>query len=332
MEENSYQQIIQLLEGTLPASEKRKLKQWRKAHPDNEQHFQEVKFLWQQTPLAKQQRPPLQINSKIALKKVQQQLPTTAKAVPIRRRFFQWSVAATILFLISFFAWITFSKPIDMMQVATVANETKQVTLPDQSIVFLNENSSIKYPRHFNPKIRRVEMDGDIVFDITHRPQQPFKVSSPNLAVKVLGTKFNVIDKKTTNSTSWVYVLDGKVQVQQQQDTINKVLLEKEMAAVFNPQKNQLLLSKSFAVNQLFWHHQTLQFEQTTLQQVIQTLNKVYQTEIILLNTTLLNCPFTGIFQAKTLSEILETLQLIYGFDIQNIQSLSPQLNQGTCQ
>lgn len=330
MQKNKYQIIINFLDGKLSAEEKKAFAQWRKATPANEKQFQEVKFLWQKAALAKKEKSTLKIDVNAALAKVQQQLPQTAKVIPLRRRLVKYVAAASVLILMGLTTWMTFFQEAEMVQIATLSNETKQIRLPDNSVVWLNENSTISYPKTFAKSTRKVRMEGDIIFEVTHHPQQPFIVSTKDLAVKVLGTKFNVNTDKQANNTALVHVINGKVQVQKKDNPADKVLLTKDMTALFR--QDQLALTETFSNNQLFWYHQTLAFEETNLKTVLQTLNQAYNSTIKLTNQSLSTCPFSGTFKGQTLPEILETLQLIYGFEIQHINSNTPLLNNGICQ
>ncbi len=331
MEEFRYQQICDFLDGKLSATEKKALTQWRKIHAVNEKQFQEVKFLWQKMPVAQKGKVGLKIDVHAALAKVHQQLPQTTKVIPLRKQIIRFSAVASILIILGFIGWMTFLQPVAMVEVATLSNETKQVTLPDNSMVWLNENSRLSYPKEFDTQTRTIAMTGDVVLEVTHNPQQPFIVTTNDLAVKVLGTKFNVQSDKDKNTSAFVHVINGKVEVQKKEAPTEKVLLTKGMTAQLDAQTKQLELTDAFSSNQLFWYHQTLTFKGTMLKNVLQTLNQAYDVNIELTNQTLLTCPFTGEFKANTFPEVLKILQLIYEFEVKNIHSNAPQLNNGKC-
>lgn len=68
-----------------------------------------------------------------------------------------------------------------------------QLILPDGSKVWLNSASSIRYPTAFTDKERRVEISGEVYFEVAKNAAKPFIVKVTNLAaIKVLGTHFNV--------------------------------------------------------------------------------------------------------------------------------------------
>src|ERR1035437_6328233 len=67
-----------------------------------------------------------------------------------------------------------------------------KVTLPDNSIVWLNARTTLKYATVFNQKQRIVFIDGEAFFDVTHDQTRPFIVRTSTINIKVYGTTFNV--------------------------------------------------------------------------------------------------------------------------------------------
>jgi ferric-dicitrate binding protein FerR (iron transport regulator) len=67
------------------------------------------------------------------------------------------------------------------------------VTLNDGTRVWLNSESSLRYPVAFWGGERRVEITGEAYFEVAHDASQPFIVSTDKRGeVRVLGTHFNV--------------------------------------------------------------------------------------------------------------------------------------------
>lgn len=67
-----------------------------------------------------------------------------------------------------------------------------KVVLPDQSVVWVNAGSTLRYGSDFNTNGRSVQLDGEAYFEITRDSLKPFIVKSKRLDIKVLGTSFNV--------------------------------------------------------------------------------------------------------------------------------------------
>ena len=67
------------------------------------------------------------------------------------------------------------------------------LTMADGSKVWLNSESSLRYPNLFRGKERRVEITGEAYFEVSKNTAMPFIVNVNNKAeVKVLGTHFNI--------------------------------------------------------------------------------------------------------------------------------------------
>jgi len=56
----------------------------------------------------------------------------------------------------------------------------------------LNAASSIRFPTAFTGNERRVEITGEVYFEVTHDAAKPFHVNVKGMAVQVLGTHFNI--------------------------------------------------------------------------------------------------------------------------------------------
>lgn len=332
MGEIRYQLIIQFLQDELSTQERKELQEWRNASSENEQQFQEVKFLWTQTPNVQSIIPEPTIDLDAALQKVHQQLPQepSAKVIPLRRRFMQMTAAASIIFMAGFFWWLQ-TNTVSMVTVSTLANEQKEVVLPDNSIVWLNENSQLTYPEYFDKSNRTINMNGDLVFEVTHNKQSPFIVKSSDLMVQVLGTKFNVVSQNDENKNSFVHVLNGKVAVQKEDHSGKKLTLQKGMSAVLNP-SGSLSLTDDFSPNRLAWLHKSIEFNQNTLADVFADLEYLFKLKIEVENPKILNCAFTGKFDKDTsIDDILDMMKIIF-----NITTEKPNLNhikikKGTC-
>ena len=86
------------------------------------------------------------------------------------------------------------------------------VILADGSKVWINAESSLKYPTAFAGKERKVEMTGEAYFEVAPNAAMPFIVNKGGTSIRVLGTHFNVNayeDERTMNVT----LLEGSVSV-----------------------------------------------------------------------------------------------------------------------
>ena len=96
---------------------------------------------------------------------------------------------------------------------STANGQMYQIILPDQSSVWLNAASSLKYPSSFRSmKSRTVELIGEAYFEIKKDKAHPFIVKTDKQKVEVLGTHFNInsySDEAKTTTT----LFEGSVRV-----------------------------------------------------------------------------------------------------------------------
>jgi transmembrane sensor len=87
-----------------------------------------------------------------------------------------------------------------------------ELVLSDGSRVWLNAQSSLRFPTSFHGAERKVFLSGEAYFEIAKNKNMPFRVVSGNQTVEVLGTHFNINayqDEATINTT----LLEGAVRV-----------------------------------------------------------------------------------------------------------------------
>lgn len=94
-----------------------------------------------------------------------------------------------------------------------------RVVLPDNTQVWLNAASILRYPVAFTGPDRTVELTGEGYFEVARDKSHPFYVKSGNTTVQVLGTHFNIMaypDEKTIRTT----LLEGAVKVISDKDAL----------------------------------------------------------------------------------------------------------------
>ncbi|MBE8721551.1 FecR family protein [Sphingobacterium pedocola] len=108
----------------------------------------------------------------------------------------------------------------DTLTLTTPRGGTYQVTLPDGSNIWLNANTTLKYPTRFRQEQRVVFLEGEAFFEVAaqfsrqsmHKYRIPFKVISHGQEVEVLGTKFNISAYKE-NMHMQTTLTEGKVRI-----------------------------------------------------------------------------------------------------------------------
>ncbi len=81
----------------------------------------------------------------------------------------------------------------DLVQQYSQRGTSRDIVLPDSTVVTLFADSRIIYDRNNFDSSRRIWLFGDAFFDVTHRDGVPFEVKCLNTDIRVLGTSFEVL-------------------------------------------------------------------------------------------------------------------------------------------
>lgn len=77
-------------------------------------------------------------------------------------------------------------------EVIVPKGQKSEIILPDSTHIWLNSDSRLRYPVRFSDTQREVFLKGEAYFEVEKDRHKPFIVHASAIAVKVLGTKFNV--------------------------------------------------------------------------------------------------------------------------------------------
>ena len=141
-----------------------------------------------------------------------------------------------------------------MNSLSTPKGGQYQLTLPDGTNVWLNAASSITFPTAFAGSQRRVEITGEVYFEVVKKKDQAFIVEvNGRQSVEVLGTEFNVngYNDETNIQTT---LIAGSVKVQskipgQARNDAASVILRPGQQALLGYSDQRPGDKKSFIVN-----------------------------------------------------------------------------------
>nr|MBP6314333.1 FecR domain-containing protein [Chitinophagaceae bacterium] len=223
-----------------------------------------------------------------------------------------WAAAA-ILLLVGLFSIYSYwqrstpSIPADALvtipSIIESKSETLVDTLSDKSIVTLNKNASLQYPKQFSEKERRVKLRGEAFFNISPNTRQPFYIEASNdVEIRVVGTSFNV---KSFDAYTEVIVETGIVEVRK----FNRVLLlhPREKARIDKEDSTIVVQRNS---DKLYKYYRSKEFEcdNTPLWKVVEVLNEAYGDSIVIGRNDLKSLTLTTRFDNESLESILEVI------------------------
>lgn len=222
---------------------------------------------------------------------------------------FRWAAAVAVLLLA---AWGVYRMAfVGPTTVRTAYGERREVTLPDGSTVVLNGNSSLRYDRWNDADAREVWLEGEAFFNVRHtRNHQKFTVRTPDaLAVEVLGTKFNVHNRRGTTE---VVLQEGKVNVV---DAARRryVVLRPGQAVRHAPAAPRLAPTPANVPRELAWKSNLLLFEDQPLADICTELRDSHGLEVEFRDPALGREPFSGSVPADDVTQFFRKIEKIYG-------------------
>jgi len=191
--------------------------------------------------------------------------------------------------------------------------------LPDGSMVALNSNSKLVFPKHFKGETREVTIEGEAFFDVKPNAEQAFIINAGNAQVKVVGTSFNVCAYPETETVE-VVVETGKVQVTNKfNETINGenevLLVPGEKGTLFN-KSSVLEKSENRNPNYLAWKTRDFIFNDIPLNEVFTCLEKTYHVKIEVTDPGLNDLKLNAQFDKKPIDFILNVVGLTFNLEL----------------
>lgn len=214
------------------------------------------------------------------------------------------------------------------------------LTLSDGSVVKLNSATTISYPAAFNTHRRQVKLQGEAFFEIIKETDRPFIVQTGNVVTRVMGTSFNV--QAFPEESIRITVETGKVSVENMHDSIpqkdpssnvssNHVLLSPSEQAVYDPHSNKITTATVNLEQFLAWRHSTLQFQNTSMEEVARVLERWYDVSIQFRHDHIKACKVNGQYEKQTIQNVLESIQYMYGIQYKFIDARKIELHGRGC-
>lgn len=245
-------------------------------------------------------------------------------------------------------------EPVAGNTISTRPGSKSKIELPDGTQVWLNADSKLTYGQHFLGNTRDVTLTGEAYFDVAHATSAetgqriPFIIHTNSIDIKVLGTAFNVRSypgEKTTETA----LIRGSVEVTLNNNPDKKIVLKpdeklivkNDFATIVN---SKIALADSVANTdndpmitlsrirrykedttahyETMWVKNKLAFENESFERMLPEIERWYNVTIMLKNESLKGLHFTGVFENKSLADVMEALSISRGFhyDIKGAQ------------
>jgi ferric-dicitrate binding protein FerR (iron transport regulator) len=166
--------------------------------------------------------------------------------------------------------------------ITTEKGRTYRLQLSDGTKVWLDAESSIRFPAAFNAQERIVEVSGQAYFEVAAAKDSkgqklPFSVTTDHQQVEVLGTHFNVNAYNQQNTLTTL--LEGKVKVSGTAPGASLTLSPGQQAAGAN---GKFTLNKEADIEEVMaWKNGKFQFNGSTVAQIMEQLSRWYSIDVV---------------------------------------------------
>jgi transmembrane sensor len=168
--------------------------------------------------------------------------------------------------------------------------------------------------------VRDVELEGQGYFDVVHDSTRPFRVHTSHGIAEDIGTAFSVSAYPEVHGVQ-VLVASGAVVVhgraprdgQKESHYRRAITLTRGDAARIDTLGRATVRRDIDVASQLAWTHGTLVFRRTPLRDVIPQLNRWYDINVQLGDSTLADYVYTASLGSEPVSHVLELLAASIG-------------------
>ena len=179
--------------------------------------------------------------------------------------------------------------------------------LPDGTVVWVNSESSLRFPEKFTSNRREVFLEGEAYFEVKKDANRPFYVHTEAGKVRVLGTAFNVC--AYSNDRFWQTTLvEGSVMINQEE---NEVLLKPNEQYQIDMETGKGELKEVLPELYTSWRDGKFYFKAYTFEELVGKLERWYDFTMFYTNESIKNRRFSGVVNKhESLQDMLKFLEM----------------------
>jgi ferric-dicitrate binding protein FerR (iron transport regulator) len=239
---------------------------------------------------------------------------------PKKRLFpFNWQIAASIIVLLTTGVYFLFhfkaendstkgSPLLAYKEISTKKGEKLQVILEDGTQVWMNSESTLRFPKQFTLNQRMVSFSGEAYFKVAKNPEKPFIINSKRTKVQVLGTRFNLRDYASETSSA-VVVEEGKVRFSGLKGPEHLILTANQKGTYAESVKPLLSMQSVYSTTKYInWKDNKLVLDNLPLKEIVPILERWYGIELKVASPGLTKKRYTGSFENPTVHQVIQSI------------------------
>lgn len=199
--------------------------------------------------------------------------------------------------------------PVEMHTLYVPRGKQYSMIFEDGTQVLLNSDTRLTFPSTFEKHERSVYIEGEAYFLVATHPEKPFVVKTFHQQVTVLGTEFNIYAYKSERYTHTT-LAKGQVLLN---DTkyMNEVTLLPGQQYCADMKKDEYKVQNVDLNIVLAWVKGQINMDKMTLEDVIDSLSKLYDVEFVFMDEHTKNIVFRGsVTHSGDINTVLENISL----------------------
>lgn len=322
-ESEIYALIGRVLSGEADRHDHQLLQRWLEETEENRAIYKNLQQIWYETRLKEEFSNVDRVYHKFLEKREggqEKRMVQIHQRKAKRRRIA--SVAAVILLIGGLSYWGLQNKVVPAVQPESIALVVKEnpagqkskIVLADGTLVWLNSESTLRYPPNFSDTLRRIELVGEAYFQVAKEAHRPFVVASGGLQTTAVGTAFNV-RHYAEDSVAIVFLAEGKVKIEHTENSGAFVLLEPGWGVRSEVGSAHLQKFTDRSDQWTGWKEGVLFFGNASIQEVVKTCERWYGVAFTIKGLPPQDWKFTGMFENENLENVLESMRYGKDFD-----------------
>ncbi len=182
-----------------------------------------------------------------------------------------------------------------------------QLELPDGTVIWVNSESSVRFPERFSRTSRDVYLDGEAYFKVAKNDACPFRVHIGDREIEVVGTTFNV--SAYNDDVLWhTTLVEGAILIGKAE---NKIQMKPSERLVLNRLTQREELQQVNSRLYTSWVDGKFYFIAYTFEEIVKKLERWYDFQMIYTNKAIKTRIFTGfVNKHEPIEEMLMILEL----------------------
>ncbi|MDR2970283.1 MAG: FecR family protein [Tannerellaceae bacterium] len=316
--------IAGYLNGNSDWEQQKELEDWVAANPAHKRYFYEMTEIWLTAVIQKDSY----VDRDLAYQRFKERVE---RNIYSKRLFFRTikvvaSVLAGVLLLGGGMYIERINSPIlsayTVQTIEVPLGSRSKIVLSDGTVAWLNAGSKLGYPTEFKAQERTVYLDGEGYFEVAHNEKAPFIVYMDEVAVKVLGTKFNAKAYGDEDRME-IILVEGAVEFIHQANPSSAFIMKPEQQAVFDKRNGDITVRHTPVSQANEWITGAHFFNELTFEQIARQLEKAFDVSFIFRDEDKKSLVFYGDFRSDdSLDDILEIMARGKKFDYRKTSNL----------